>query len=180
MIPHMRTLAFVALALVPVAGAATPTRVIDSNSVGAYQVEQSRSRAIAAFGAPTESADTHNLNLPQGDATRCRTWWRSIKLFIEYTGPCSLSGRARIARVQDEVWRTREGLRVGATERRLKQVYRGVRLMPIPSGSVVERRGFGPLGREWDLRRARPSSQVIVTTRDGRVIGFELRAASLR
>lgn len=177
----MRALALVVLALVPAAAsAASPARVIDSSSVGSYRFEQSRSRALDIFGAPTTSADSHPYNLPQGDSPRCRTHWRSLDLMIEYTGECSFAGRARRVIARGDAWRTREGLRIGDSVRRLTRSYRGARATRPPSGSTTERWGFSPLGIEWDLRRARPSSNVIVVTRSGRVVGFELRLSELR
>ena len=177
----MKALALVALALASGADtAAAPARVIDSESVGAYGVTQPRARAIDVFGAPTYSADSHPYNLPQPDRRYCRTYWRSLSLVITYIGECSLTGRVRRVTVEGAGWRTREGLRIGDTVKRLSSVYRGARLTPLPSGSTVERWGFSPLGREWDLRRARPSSGVIVATASGRIVGFELRSAELR
>jgi hypothetical protein len=171
----VRALALVALVLVPSAPAATPARVIDSDSVGAYRITQSRTRAIDVFGAPTFSRDTHGLNLPAPESARCSTYWRRLELLVSYVGPCSLTGRAYRIAVEGEGWRTREGLRVGDRASRITQIYRGARQTRGPDAATVARWTFSPLGVEWDLRRARPSSAVIVATQSGRVVGFELR-----
>jgi len=177
MIEAMRALALVALALVPSAVAATPSgRVIDSDSVGAYRITESRERAIDVFGAPSYSVDVQPFNLPQPDRLYCRTAWNSLQLVIEYTSECKFATRVRRIILRDKVWRTREDLRVGDTVAKLRRLYRGARVDRAQPGGL----GLAPLGLEWDLRRARPRSQVIVATREGRVVGFELRAASLR
>jgi hypothetical protein len=177
--PVRRLVIVLAVTLVPAAGAATPT-VVGSGTIGAYRFEQPRSRALHVFGAPTYSRDSHGINAPAFDTPRCRTTWRSLELTIEYEGPCTTPGRARRAEIEGVGWRTRERLRVGDSVARLKRLYRGARLTPIPSGATVERWGVYPRGREWDLRRARPSSNVIVVTQGNVVTGFELRPASLR
>ena len=171
----MRALALLALVLVPSAVAATPVRVIDSESAGSYRLTQSRARAIDVFGAPTFSIDSHNFNFPTSDDERCRTHWRSLELTISYLGECSLTGRAWRITVEGAGWRTREGLRVGDRASRITQLYRGARQTRGPDAATVTRWGLTPLGVEWDLRRARPSSGVIVATQSGRVVGFELR-----
>jgi hypothetical protein len=156
--------------------AATPSsRVIDSDSVGAYRIWESRQRAVDIFGAPTYSVHSHNLNLPQGENTRCRTHWRSLELTISFLGECSLTGRAWRITVEGAGWRTREGLRVGDRASRIALLYRGARRTRGPDAATVARWTLTPLGIEWDLRRARPSSSVIVATQSGRVAGFELR-----
>ena len=175
MISPVRALALVALLLVPCAAAATPVRVIDSDSVGAYRITQSRARAIDVFGAPTYSIDSHNFNFPQGENKRCRTHWRSLELTISYLGECSLPGRAWRITVEGAGWRTREGLRIGDRAARITQLYRGARQTRGPDAPTVMRWTLTPLGVEWDLRRARPSSGVIVATQSGKVVGFELR-----
>ena len=170
----MRALALLVLVLVPAAGAATPARVVDSESVGGYRITQSRTRAIDIFGAPTYSVDRHNLNFPQGANAYCRTYWRRFELTISYFGECSLTGRAWRITVEGAGWRTREGLRVADPAARITRVYRGAKVTRGPT--AAEMRWFvTPLGVEWDLRRARPSSGVIVATQSGRVVGFELR-----
>ena len=154
----MRALALVVLVVVPSAVAATPARVIDSESVGSYRLAQSRARAIDLFGAPTFSIDSHNLNFPTSENDRCRTHWRSLELTISYLGECSLTGRAWRITVEGPGWRTREGLRVGDRAGRITQLYRGARQTRGPDAAAVARWFITPLGVEWDLRRARPSS----------------------
>jgi len=124
--------------------------------------------------------DTHAYNLPQGDSPQCRTYWRSLDLLITYLGECSFTGRAWRATVEGNGWRTREGLRIGDPARRITRVYRGAKVTRGPSSAAVIKWTLTPLGIEWDLRRARPSSSVIVATRSGKVVGFELRPAELR
>jgi hypothetical protein len=170
----VRALALIALVVVPSATAAAPARVIDSVSVGGYRITQSRSRAIDVFGAPTFSVHRHNLNLPQGQNTYCRTHWRSLELTLSNFGECSLPGRTWRITVEGNGWRTREGLRVGDRASRITQLYRGARRTAGPDAAAT-RWFVTPLGVEWDLRRARPSSAVIVATQSGRVVGFELR-----
>jgi hypothetical protein len=165
----------VALVLVPSATAAQVSRVVDSQSVGGYRITQSRARAIDVFGAPTYSVDSHNFNLPQGENARCRTHWRSLGLTISYLGECSLPGRAWRITVEGDGWRTREWLRIGDRAARITRVYRGAKVTRGPDAATVTRWSLTPLGVEWDLRRARPSSAVIVATQSGRVVGFELR-----
>jgi hypothetical protein len=58
---------------------------------------------------------------------------------------------------------------------RITQLYRGARRTRGPDAATVVRWSLTPLGVEWDLRQARPSSGVIVATQSGRVVGFELR-----
>ena len=174
----MRAVVVLAAAmLVPVGAAAPATRVVDSESVGGYRLTQSRSRAIDAFGAPTLS---HSYNLPQGGSPVCRTYWRSLRLVITYLGECSFTGRAWRATVEGNGWRTREGLRIGDVAKRITRVYRGAKVTRRPSPAAVIKWTLMPLGIEWDLRRARPSSSVIVATQSGKVVGFELRPAELR
>ena len=180
MISHVRALALVVLALVPAAGAAPPSRVVDSSSVGPYQLTQSRDRAIDVFGAPTYSSDSHNLNLPQPENRRCRTYWSRHKLGISYLGECSNTGRAYQVTVKGTGWRTREGLRVGDRASRITRIYRGARRTRGPKPAVAQEWSLAALGVEWDLRRARPSSAVIVATQSGRVVGFVLRSSDLR
>ena len=171
----MRALALAALVLVPSAAAATPVRVIDSESVGGYRITQSRARAIDVFGAPTFSFDAHNFNFPVSERSHCRTHWRRFELVVSYLGACSLTGRAWRITVEGVGWRTREGLRVGDKASRITQIYRGARQTRGPDAATVARWTLTPLGVEWDLRRARPASVVIVATQSGRVVGFELR-----
>lgn len=172
-----RLLAGVSLAgsmvvLGPSALAATPSRVIDSDSVGGYRITQSRARAIDIFGAPTYSRDHHYTSLPQPVfPPRCATHWRSLGLWISHLGECSLPGRTWRVTVEGDGWRTREGLRIGDRAARITRIYRGARTTRGPDPKL----GIGALGVEWDLRRARPSSAVIVATQSGRVVGFELR-----
>ena len=180
MIAAVRALVLVALVLVPAAAAAEPVRVIDSSSVGAYRLTHSRDRAIDVFGAPTYSRDSHNLNLPQPENRRCGTYWSRHKLGISYLGECSNTGRAYQVTVEGTGWRTREGLRVGDRASRIARIYRGARQTPGPKPGIAQEWGLGTLGVEWDLRRARPSSAVIVATQSGRVVGFVLRSSDLR
>ena len=169
-----------ALVLLPAAAAAPGPTVVGSGTIGAYRFEQPRQRALGVFGPPTYSWSSHRINAPAFDTPRCRTTWRSLELTIEYAGPCTTPGRARRAQIEGSGWRTREGLRVGDSVARLKRLYRGARLTPIPTGRTLERWGLTPRGREWDLRTARPASAVIVVTAGARVVAFELRPATLR
>jgi hypothetical protein len=168
----MKRLVFVlALVLLPAAGAATPT-VVGPGTIGAYRFEQPRGRAIDLFGPPTYSRNSPPL-------FHCLTTWRSLGLHVQYSGPCSSPGRARRAELEGREWRTREGLRVGDTVAKLRQIYRGAR-RTSPDEAALQRLGIALRGIEWDLRRARPASSVIVVTQGTRVVSFELRPASLR
>jgi hypothetical protein len=175
----MKRLALVvALVLLPAAGAATPT-VVGPGTIGAYRFEQPRARAIDLFGPPTFSRDGHGINAPAFGTPRCRTTWNSLELVIEYAGPCTAPGRARRAELEGRAWRTREGLRVGDPVAKLKRLYRGARATK-PNVAALQELGVALRGIEWDLRRARPASSVIVVTQGTRVVSFELRPASLR
>mgnify|MGYP000232795198 CR=1 FL=1 len=174
-----RLLLVLALVLPPTAIAATPT-VVGSGTIGAYRFDQPRARAVDVFGPPTYSRDTiGKLNLPQADTKQCGTVWRSLELYIEYAGPCASPGRARRAVLEGASWRTREGLRVGDTVTKLRRLYRGAR-KTTPNTAALFDLGVTLRGVEWDLRRARPASSVIVVTRGTRVVAFELRLSALR
>jgi hypothetical protein len=183
MISHMKALVLVALTFVPAATAASPARVIDSDSIGAYKITQSRERAMAVFGAPTFSRDGRKLDyegVPEREISFCITAWRSLGLIVWYHNACSSAGRAYRATAEGPGWRTREGLRVGDGESRIGRVYRGARKARATPPAKAQEWILIPLGVNWDLRRAHPTSGVIVATQSGRVVGFELRAASLR
>jgi len=161
-----------------VAAAPSPSRVIDSDSVGGYRITQSRSRAMDVFGAPTTSDNARRLDrqgIPERDISYCITSWRPLGLIIRYLGGCSLTGRAYRITVEEPGWRTREGLRIGDRASRITQIYRGARTTSGPTAAMYRQWTLMPMGVEWDLRRARPSSGVIVATQSGRVVGFELR-----
>lgn len=164
--------------LVPSAGAAAPARVIDSDSVGAYRITQPRARAIEVFGAPTSSENARRRDregIPEREISFCITSWRPIGLRIAYLGPCSATGRAYRITVEGAGWRTREGLRTGDAASRITRIYAGARTTTGPTVAMYLRWNVQAMGTEWDLRRARPSSGVIVATRSGRVFGFDLR-----
>jgi hypothetical protein len=155
--------------------AATPT-IIESGRVGAFRLGQSKLRAEHVFGPATLSK-----NVPAGaDDLRCRAYWRSLGVMIEFTGECSFSGPSWRVTVETPGWKTREGLRIGEGVRRIGRVYRGARTTKGPGSATTVKWGLNPLGVEWDLRRARPSSTVIVATQSMRIVGFELRRADLR
>jgi hypothetical protein len=159
-----------AASFVTAASAAPPT-VIDSGGIGLFRLGQSLLRAQQVFGPPTTSR-----NVPATeDSPRCRANWRSLELTIEFTGRCSFTGRSWRVTVTSPGWRTREGLRVGDAQKRITRVHRGARASKGPSASPVVKWGLQPLGVEWNLRRARPSSSVIVATQSGKIVGLELR-----
>lgn len=167
-----------AVVLAPSAVSATPSRVIDSESVGNYRITQSRTRAMDVFGAPTTSENARRFDrngIPEREISFCITTWRPLGLIIRYLGDCSFTGRAYRVTVEGPGWRTREGLRIDDKASRITRIYRGARTTRGPSAAMYVRWTLMPLGVEWDLRRARPSSGVIVATQSGRVVGFELR-----
>lgn len=158
------------------AAPAAPPTVIDSGGIGAFRLGQTLIRAQQVFGPATTSR-----NPPTEDRSpRCRANWQSLGLLIEFSGTCSFTLASWRVTVTSPAWKTREGLRVNDATKRIARVYRGARATNGPSAATVVKWGLQPLGVEWDVRRARPSSTVIVATQSGKIVGFELRRADLR
>mgnify|MGYP002336169953 CR=1 FL=1 len=140
-----------AVVLAPSAVSATPSRVIDSESVGNYRITQSRTRAMDVFGAPTTSENARRFDrngIPEREISFCITTWRPLGLIIRYLGDCSFTGRAYRVTVEGPGWRTREGLRIEDKASRITKIYRGARTTRGPSAAMYVRWTLMPLGVE--------------------------------
>ena len=90
--------------------------------------------ARAAFGRPSSRRDRGNL---------CPIAWRAIGvriLFANFGGGSACAprlGRAQVAVVSGRRWRTAQGLRIGATPGRLREVYPGADRVGARSYRIV-------------------------------------------
>ena len=120
--------------------------------------------ARAAFGRPSSRGEGR---------LACPISWRAIGVRILFANlgagdsACAPRlGRAQVAIVRGRRWRTAKGLRVGATPRRLREVYPGADRVGARSYRIVTARGFAGVDRPYAVVSARLS--------EGRVSSFRL------
>jgi len=119
--------------------------------------------ARAAFGRPSRRRDRDSL---------CPVAWRGIGVRILFAnfgagGACAPRlGRAQVAVVSGRRWRTAQGLRIGATPRRLREVYPRADRVGARSYRIVT--AFTPFGVD------RPYAVVSARLSEGRVSSFRL------
>jgi hypothetical protein len=106
--------------------------------VGPYRPAHSRqdyARAVRVLGKPSSWGLNSNL---------CLVRWRRLALDLEFRvdGSCTppkLRGLADwcSATMHSRRWRTKEGLRIGDSERRLRRLYRRAKLADVPPNPPI-------------------------------------------
>lgn len=154
-------IAMVAAVLLPACGGSSDDLVIvDDVSVDGFPRDGTVRQAIEAFGQPSANESRYD---------QCLLTWRSLGVAMEtyYTNaaldPCGPEGRHRSTTVKDPRWRTSDGLAIGDTLRKLRELY--------PEAEEDEP------GKWWLTTRLFVGIQfpgLEASIKDGRVVSFKV------